>query len=181
MERLKEGWKQWREVVARMEGHSRYISCMYFSVCIHVYVWIYDIVKICTFISVWHARVKCVGDCDDFALCCPTLLCGQVCGCVFFVLLWIFCQCSPAFCFFPASPPFPAASKALFVSSVANHSSSLQTWATSYKCHLVWLRHRGSQCRRPLTLVCLICIQNKENQEGWQQLSFLVFLWLNRV
>ena len=155
-------------------------SCLCVCFCLwhaRMEIWIFLSVGLC----IWHARVKCVcvGDCstarvsvtdgEDLALSCPALLCGQV---VCFLLLpWIV---SRWFLFpFPLLPSvstipcvclsFLAASKGLFVAYLfANHSSSLQTWATAYKCHLAWLRQEeGSNFS-----LFLRCIQNEDTEDG---------------
>lgn len=140
---------------------------------------------------VWHARVKCVWE-SVAQLKCLSLMgmtlpsavqpscVGIMCLCIFVLGTWIFSQWfifsfllyfwSPAPSF---SLPFHTTSKGWFVSSVANRSSSPQTWATSYKCHVVWLRH----CRRPLTSVCLSYIQNKKPNDGNNEV--FVFFWIH--
>lgn len=150
-------------------------------------IWILLSVGLC----IWHARVKCVCVCGrlqhSWSVCHwwgglgPLLFSPVVwAGCVFVLLPWIV---SWWFWFpFPLLPsvsttpcvclPFLAASKGLFVAYLfANHPSSLQTWATAYKCHLAWLRQEeGSNFS-----LLLRCIQNEDTEDGNSQACLSLF------
>lgn len=143
--------------------HRRYTSCLPVSLCVHTW---HGRINVCVCVLMglcvcsmleWSVR----GHLEHTASVCRrrTWLCGLVWESVYFyehnylsvIRLFFFLS---AFFSVPVLF-FWATSKDLFASFVPNHPGSSQTWAPSYKCHLGWLRHARSCCRRPLTLLCL--------------------------
>ena len=164
---------------------STQVTCTRLSICFCLWharmeIWIFLSVGLC----MWHARVKCVCVCVWERLQHSSsvrhwwgwlgpLLSGPVvwAGCVFLWLPWIVSwRLSLPFPLLPSVStlppvclPFLTASKGLFVAYLfANHSSSLQTWATAYKCHLAWLRQEeGSNFS-----LFLRCTQTEETEDA---------------
>lgn len=151
-----------------------YVSCMCSAQCVcgfmfgimtcwNKYLSILPVVGLC----MWHTRVKCVWE-TVVHLKCLSLMGMTLPSCVGKNVFVQFCAAEmnilsviPIFPFFLAffccpisyfSLLFHTTSKGLFVSYVTNRSGSPQTWATSYKCHLGWLRHPGSCSKKASNL-----------------------------